>query len=112
MPGALTGASFVVAAVPSHGLRDVMRVAAPFLSPGTVVVSATKGLEAGTLRRMSQVIQEETANAFGVAVLSGPSFASEVARGLPAAVLVASSDAARPPGAGAVPRTGPSALRE
>ena len=92
--GALTGAAFVVAAVPSHGLRDVMRAAAPFLSPGTVVVSATKGLEAGTLRRMSQVIQEETADAFGVAVLSGPSFASEVARGLPAAVLVASSDAA------------------
>lgn len=94
MGEALMGAAFVVAAIPSHGLRDVMRVAAPFLSPGTVVVSATKGLEAGTLRRMSQVIQEETANAFGVAVLSGPSFASEVARGLPAAVLVASSNAA------------------
>jgi glycerol-3-phosphate dehydrogenase (NAD(P)+) len=90
----LTGAAFVVAAVPSHGLRDVVRRAAPFLIPGAVLVSATKGLEASTLRRMSQVILEETGNRFPVVVLSGPSFAAEVARGLPAAVLAASTDTA------------------
>ena len=94
MREALTGAAFVVAAVPSHGLRDVLRAAAPLLSRDSVVVSATKGLEAGTFRRMSQVIEEETGGRVPVVVLSGPSFASEVARGLPAAVLAASSDAA------------------
>ena len=91
MREALTGAAFVVAAVPSHGLRDVLRAAAPLLSRDSVVVSATKGLEAGTFRRMSQVIEEETGGRVPVVVLSGPSFASEVARGLPAAVLAASA---------------------
>jgi glycerol-3-phosphate dehydrogenase (NAD(P)+) len=90
----LTGAAFVVAAVPSHGLRDVVRRAAPFLRPDVVLVSATKGLEGSTLRRMSQVMLEETGNRFPVVVLSGPSFAAEVARGLPAAVLAASTDTA------------------
>jgi glycerol-3-phosphate dehydrogenase (NAD(P)+) len=91
---ALAGAAFVVAAVPSHGLRGVMRLAAPFLSPDAVVVSATKGIEAGSLRRMSEVISDETGGRLPVVVLSGPSFASEVARGLPAAVLAASRDTA------------------
>jgi glycerol-3-phosphate dehydrogenase (NAD(P)+) len=89
---AVSGAAFVVAAVPSHGLRDVMRVAAPLLSHEAIVVSATKGLEAGSLRRMSQVVSEEISGRLPVVVLSGPSFASEVARGLPAAVLAASLD--------------------
>ena len=91
---AVADAEFVVAAAPSHGLRDVMRAASPFLSPGAVIVSATKGIEAGSLRRMSQVVSEETGGRLPVVVLSGPSFASEVARGLPAAVLAASSDPA------------------
>ena len=90
---AVTGAAFVVLAVPSHGLRAVMQLAAPFLSRDAVLVSATKGLEAGTLRRMSEVIREETGGV-PVVVLSGPSFASEVARGLPTAVLAASTDPA------------------
>jgi glycerol-3-phosphate dehydrogenase (NAD(P)+) len=89
---ALADAAFVVAAVPSHGLRDVMGAASPLLSAEAVIVSATKGIEAGSLRRMSQVVWEETGGRFPVVVLSGPSFASEVARGLPAAVLAASSD--------------------
>lgn len=91
---ALAGAAFVVAAVPSHGLREVMRVAAPLFSPEAVIVSATKGIEGGSLRRMSQVVSEETGGRLPVVVLSGPSFASEVARGLPTAVLAASSDTA------------------
>ena len=66
--------------------------APPLLPPGTVLVSASKGLETGTLRRMSQVITEETAHSRPVVVLSGPSFAVEVARGLPTAVVAASSD--------------------
>jgi glycerol-3-phosphate dehydrogenase (NAD(P)+) len=94
LPRALAGAAFVVAAVPSHGLRDVMRVCSPFLSGDAVLVSATKGIEVGSLRRMSQVISEETGGRLPVVVLSGPSFASEVARGLPAAVLAASRETA------------------
>jgi glycerol-3-phosphate dehydrogenase (NAD(P)+) len=89
---ALEGAQFVVVAVPSHGLRAVIRTAAPLISRDAVVVSAAKGLEGESLRRMSQVIEEETGGELPVVVLSGPSFAVEVARGLPTALLAASSD--------------------
>ena len=90
---ALDGEPIVVAAVPSHGMRHVLRRARELLAPGAVVVSATKGLETESLARMSQVIAEELPG-HPVAVLSGPSFAAEVARGLPTAVVVASADAA------------------
>ena len=92
LESALDDAQFVIVAVPSHGLRAVVRAAAPLIAPETVVVSATKGLETESLQRMSQIIEEETAGRLPVVVLSGPSFAAEVARGLPAAVLAASSD--------------------
>ncbi|HEY2432986.1 MAG TPA: NAD(P)H-dependent glycerol-3-phosphate dehydrogenase [Vicinamibacterales bacterium] len=90
---ALAGEPLVLAAVPSHGMRHVLRQARPFLATGAVIVSATKGLEADSLARMSRVIGEELPG-HPVAVLSGPSFAVEVARGLPTAVVVASTDAA------------------
>lgn len=89
---ALTGADLVVSAVPSHGTRAVLRAAAGLLAPGAVLVSATKGLEEGTLLRMSEVLAQECGPSHPVVVLSGPSFASEVARQLPTAVIVASSD--------------------
>jgi glycerol-3-phosphate dehydrogenase (NAD(P)+) len=88
---ALDGADFVVTAVPSHGLRAVIRSAAPHIQDGAILVSATKGLEAGTMLRMSEVLQAETDTRFPAVVLSGPSFASEVARGLPTALLAASA---------------------
>lgn len=91
---ALENATLVIAAVPSHGLRTVLRESRPFLSRGVVVVSASKGLEEGSMRRMSQVIHEEAGAGHPVVALSGPSFAVEVARGLPTAVVVASADAA------------------
>jgi len=90
---ALEGASFVVAAVPSHGTRDVLRLAAPFVAPDAVVVSATKGLEVDSLSRMSQVIADELGGQRAIVALSGPSFAAEVARALPSALLAASTDA-------------------
>ena len=62
------------------------------LSPRAVVVSATKGLEGDTLLRMSEVIAQELGTAHPVVVLSGPSFAIEVAQQLPTAVLAASVD--------------------
>jgi glycerol-3-phosphate dehydrogenase (NAD(P)+) len=90
---ALTAARFVVVAVPSHGLRAVVRRATPYLSEA-VLVSATKGIEVDTLQRMSQVIESETAGCCRVVVLSGPSFALETAQGQPTAVLAASKDEA------------------
>jgi len=94
LAGALRDADLVVSAIPSHGCRSVIRSAAGFLAPHAVIVSATKGLEAGTLSRMSDVIAQEAGPAHPVVVLSGPSFASEVARQLPTAILAASQDAA------------------
>lgn len=91
---AVCGASYVVLAVPSHGLRAVVRSAAPSLRTGAILVSAAKGLEERTLARMSQVVVEETRGAHATVVLSGPSFAAEVACGLPTAVLAASTDEA------------------
>lgn len=89
---ALAGSDLVVAVVPSHGTRDVIRCAAPFIRAGATVVSATKGIETGTLLRVSEVIEQETAADMRVAVLSGPSFAAELAREMPTAVSVASRD--------------------
>ncbi len=86
---ALRGARYVVAAVPSHGVREVLRRAAPVVPPRAIVVSAAKGIEEATLLRMSQVVEQELGTARPVTVLSGPSFAAEVARGAPTAVLVA-----------------------
>lgn len=90
---ALARAETVVWAVPSHGLRSVVRSARAALPPDVRVVSATKGLEAGSWKRMSEVLAEELPVRTPVVVLSGPSFAGEVARELPTAVCAASVDA-------------------
>jgi glycerol-3-phosphate dehydrogenase (NAD(P)+) len=88
---ALDGAELVVVAVPSHGLRHVMTAARAHLAAGVTIVSTTKGLEEGTLLRMSQLLAEVLGPRVPIAVLSGPSFAAEVARGLPTAVVVAAA---------------------
>src|SRR5687767_14061648 len=85
-------ADIVVAAMPSHGTRAVIRSAAPFISRQALIVSATKGIEQDTLLRVSEVIAQEVRGARPIAVLSGPSFAIEVARRLPTAVSVACAD--------------------
>jgi glycerol-3-phosphate dehydrogenase (NAD(P)+) len=90
----LAATDLVVVAVPSHGMRDILRRAASLVRPGAIVVSAVKGLEQETLFRMSEVIEQELGSRARVAVLSGPSFAAELARQLPTAVSVASPDAA------------------
>ena len=83
----------IVSAIPSHGCRAVIRAVRPHLAPGAILVSATKGLEAETMLRMSEVIAQEAGPGHPVAVLSGPSFALEVAQQRPTAVLIASHDA-------------------
>jgi len=90
---ALRDAEIAIVAVPSQFCREAVRALRPHLAAGTTLVSATKGLELGTLRRMSEVAAEE-APGHPVAVLSGPSFALEVAQGQPTTVVVASAELA------------------
>lgn len=93
---AVANAEVVVLAVPSHAMRPVVSTLVPCLSNQTLVVSTTKGIEEETLRTMSAVLTEllgEHSKA-RIAVLSGPSFAAEVARGLPTAVTVAAREEA------------------
>jgi glycerol-3-phosphate dehydrogenase (NAD(P)+) len=94
LPHALEAADFVIVAVPSHGVRQVLRSAAASVPPAAIVVSTTKGIETDSLLRISEVIEAELGGAGRIAVLSGPSFAVEVARQLPTAVSVASGDGA------------------
>jgi glycerol-3-phosphate dehydrogenase (NAD(P)+) len=89
---AVAGCEMIVMAVPSHGLRGVVQAAAPVMPAGVTLVSAAKGLEEGTLLRMSEVLRAELPAAGPIVVLSGPSFAIELARELPTA-MVAAGDA-------------------
>lgn len=88
---ALHGAELVVAVSPSHVTRLVMAKAAPHLPPHVPIVCATKGIENDTLMTMSEVLEDVLPPERHpyLAFLSGPSFAQEVARGLPTAVVVA-----------------------
>jgi glycerol-3-phosphate dehydrogenase (NAD(P)+) len=92
LAGVVHRASVIVGVMPSHYARGLYTRMVPHLDPQPTFVSATKGIESGTLLRMSQVIEEVT-GASRIAILSGPTFAREVAAGEPAAVVVASSDA-------------------
>ena len=92
---AIDQAEIILSVMPSRFVRDIYTRALPLLSPAMRFVSATKGLERGSLMRMSEVIRDVIATRFDprVAVLSGPTFAREVARGEPTAMVVSSSDA-------------------
>lgn len=89
-PACVEQCELVVIACPSTYIRSVCRQVAPWLSKDTVVVSATKGIEAGTHLRMSQIVQEETG--CPVVALTGPSHAEEVARDVPTGCLAAGTD--------------------
>jgi glycerol-3-phosphate dehydrogenase (NAD(P)+) len=85
----------VVVAVPSAAMRETAKRIGPHLHPEAVVLSVAKGLERGTLRRMTEVLAEEIPAARGrIAALSGPNLALEIARGLPASAVVAAEDEA------------------
>ncbi len=88
---AAQGADLIVAAVPTAFLRATMTRLAPALAPGIPVLSVVKGIEYGSFARPSQLIQE-TIGPRPIGVLSGPSHAEELARGLPASVVVAGTD--------------------
>ncbi len=87
----LEGADEVLVVVPSHAFRQVVESAAPLLPAGASLSWATKGLEPGSGRLLHQVA-EEILGTRSLAIVSGPSFAGEVARGLPTAITVASPD--------------------
>ena len=93
-PAALSGATdLVIVAVPSAHVREVVARIGPSIAPSADVLSVTKGLERGTLLRMTEVIaQAGGIDPRRIAALSGPNLAHEVARGLPASAVVASAD--------------------
>jgi glycerol-3-phosphate dehydrogenase (NAD(P)+) len=95
---ALAGAEIVISAVPSQHVRTIYQNMAPHLAPEQRIVSATKGIEDGTFLRMTQVIGQVLADhrvdGGSLSVLSGPSFAQEVAAGDPTAVTIACAESA------------------
>lgn len=91
-PASVRGRDMVVLASPSFPFRGVCQTIAPHLDPQSLLVSVTKGIEPETLLRMSQVAGEVTGHT--VAVLSGPSHAEEVARGIPTGCVAACGDKA------------------
>ena len=95
LAAACADADVVVFAVPSHGLRAVLAEARPHVAPDAAIVSLTKGIEQGTLRRMTEVIAEVLVDhdPSHIGVLTGPNLAREVAAGQPTASVVAIADA-------------------
>ncbi len=90
---AVTGADVVCMVVPSHGYRAVFKKLVPYLKTGASIVSAVKGIENSSLMTMTQVMRDilgsaQTAKNLTLSVLSGPSFAKEVAQGLPTLVTI------------------------
>jgi glycerol-3-phosphate dehydrogenase (NAD(P)+) len=90
LPAAIFETDIIVCVVPSQHVRGVFSHIAPLLTSNQIIVSASKGIEEQTFLRMSQVLASITDNPF--AVLSGPSFAQEVAGGSPAAIVAAAND--------------------
>ncbi len=90
----ISAASVVLAVTPAQSWREMARAAAPHLREGTDVILCAKGIERGTHAFLSDILAEEAPQAVP-AVLSGPSFAADVAAGLPTAVTLAARDAQR-----------------
>lgn len=86
-PGCVADCELIVLASPSFPLRSVCRAVAPYIPKNAVVASVTKGIESGTLLRMSQVVEAETGHT--VVALTGPSHAEEVAKNIPTGLLAA-----------------------
>lgn len=100
MAQALRGSEVIVVVVPSHAVRKTMTAAAPHLAPGARFICASKGIEQDSLALMTEVIADSLTSdpilrdkiLRGLGVLSGPSFAKEVARGEPTNLVAASFD--------------------
>jgi glycerol-3-phosphate dehydrogenase (NAD(P)+) len=90
---ALRDCAVVVCVVPTHGLREVLQQAVPHVGKDTPWVSATKGIENSSLSLVSEIFEELVPDAAQLTFLGGPSFAKEVAAGIPTAVSVAGKNA-------------------
>lgn len=92
---AVRGKRFILGVTPSHGIRDVMGAAAPWMDPDAIVINASKGLEDGTLQTIDAIYRDvlPARIAQRATYLSGPTFASELAAGMPAAIVLAGHDA-------------------
>lgn len=88
---AVSGKDVVLVGIPTQFVRSVAKEAAPYIKPETVVVNTSKGLEAGTFKRMSEVLTEEFPQN-SIVVLTGPSHAEELALGVPTTVAVTSEN--------------------
>jgi glycerol-3-phosphate dehydrogenase (NAD(P)+) len=89
LPRAIFEADILLCVTPSQHLRGIITHIAPLLTRDQIILSASKGIEETTFLRLSQVVAAATSNPF--AVLSGPSFAQEVAAGMPTAIVAASA---------------------
>jgi glycerol-3-phosphate dehydrogenase (NAD(P)+) len=89
---ALADAEAVVVVTPSHGVRETAERMAGALAPTTPVVNLAKGVEQGTLMRMTQVLEDVLGGRERLAVLSGPNHAEEVSRGVPSATVIAAHE--------------------
>jgi len=91
---ALADVKAVIFAVPSQTMRQNVKLVAPYLTRSMLIISAAKGLEIGSNKRMSQVIAEEINPRYqsNICVLSGPNLSQEILTGLPAATIVAAED--------------------
>jgi glycerol-3-phosphate dehydrogenase (NAD(P)+) len=94
LEAALRGTKLVLSVVPTHGLRDVIEEASPFMPADAPILSCTKGIETSTLKLVSEIFEEllPAERHHHLTYLAGPSFAREVAGRLPTAVTVAGKD--------------------
>jgi glycerol-3-phosphate dehydrogenase (NAD(P)+) len=90
LPGSIFEADIILCVIPSQHVRGIISHIAPLLTRNQIILSASKGLEEGSFLRMTQVITSVTNNPTGV--LSGPTFAQEVAAGSPSAIVAAAND--------------------
>ena len=88
----IADSEIILISVPSHAFRETLKNIKPFLNPGQYIAWASKGLEANSHKLLSQILSEELGDQIPFAVISGPTFAREVATGLPTAVTVASNN--------------------
>jgi glycerol-3-phosphate dehydrogenase (NAD(P)+) len=88
---AVSDCDIVIFGVPTGFVRSVAKQIAPYVSPKTVIVNTSKGLEGGTYKRMSEVLREELPDS-PIVVLTGPSHAEEVAVGMPTTITAASEE--------------------
>ena len=89
-----SNADLIILAVPSSSLRSNTQAIHEFITQNTVIVSATKGLEAASSKRMSQILQDELSPSLhpGICALSGPNLAKEIVNGKPSSTVIASSN--------------------